>query len=146
MTRDDVIEALEIIGWSTIRLSRRSAIHLRQVSKWVTGYERVPAEVAAWLIGLRDYHLAHPSPAEIKERHRGHRRLPPVVSEPAAFPPPTRRGRVPGQAVASPMPVTRLVPPPVPPFIDPRDDVQATIRRLQQLAAERIADRERGRR
>lgn len=63
MTPDELLKALDAIGWSARELAVRLGCHRNLVVEWTSGRRRCPEPVALWLAGLQAHHLAHPAPA-----------------------------------------------------------------------------------
>lgn len=158
MTKEELVAAMEAIGWGPIRLAAKGGLRLRQVSAWLNGTERCPQDMSEWITWLAEVHRANQSPRADRfvpktiGRKQRRLRVPPeprgpvpVRVEPAVAAAEERpKFRAPLRRATTP-PATGLVPPPSLPPINPRDDVEACIRRLQEAAAQRIADRERRR-
>jgi transcriptional regulator with XRE-family HTH domain len=54
MRGDELAEILKAIGWSSAELARRLNVRHDTVMSWLNGRRRVPDNLSAWLIKVRD--------------------------------------------------------------------------------------------
>jgi hypothetical protein len=69
MTGEELSECLRILRWSALTLAGEVLRDHKQVRRWLAG-SRVPADVAAWLRKLAEFHLANPSPRALPTPRR----------------------------------------------------------------------------
>lgn len=56
MTADELVAALDTIGWTPHRLAQRLGIHETRTRRWVKGAYPIPDNVAGWLWALARVH------------------------------------------------------------------------------------------
>lgn len=61
MSAAELDECLAVLHWSGRALAAEVELDPKQIARWVAG-ARIPADIAAWLRALADFHRAHPSP------------------------------------------------------------------------------------
>jgi ribosome-binding protein aMBF1 (putative translation factor) len=62
MTPERLIQCLETIGWSRMKVAAQVGLSEMSFRRYENGAARVPDDIAKWLEALEKAHLRHPAP------------------------------------------------------------------------------------